>query len=271
MTFYFDEMGYDLITHVIIVDDWNDMYYADANGEVTLTLYKENSPVPLQSKTVYIFNGTGVTFFEVAKNFKTTIVHFKHSPTEQNCIVAYDDIRNVKYISLSDYICREEDTIAVKNDFIEWLIHELSLDDGYDIVILKHWPYNRTYKNRDGSTFSSFSGGWHGGSWEIVQKRASKTSGTYTYGGFTYNFDFSGCKTDLLCVLHGHEHHEMYSASASPRSYAAKCYMRDGYGGDDFTHSCVFGIIDRENRRLRIWMWHEVAAMPELDIPLDDE
>ena len=115
MTFYFDEMGYDLITHVIIVDDWNDMYYADANGEVTLTLYKENSPVPLQSKTVYIFNGTGVTFFDLLPaNY--TIKAIYHGDDNYNASVnstpaqlnKKEDVRIIIDINATDIMVDEE-------------------------------------------------------------------------------------------------------------------------------------------------------------------
>jgi len=61
----FDEIGYDIFIRVTIVDDWNDEYYADATGNVTLNVYGHDLTTPIQSKTVYLVNGTGTTFFDL--------------------------------------------------------------------------------------------------------------------------------------------------------------------------------------------------------------
>ena len=61
----FNEIGYNLFINVTIVDDWDGKYYADATGNVTLNVYGKDLTTPIQSKVVYLTNGTGVTFFDL--------------------------------------------------------------------------------------------------------------------------------------------------------------------------------------------------------------
>ena len=64
ITFAFGEIGYDLMVNLTIVDDWNDKYYADATGNVTVEVYGSLS-VPIQTRTVYLVNGTGLAAFDL--------------------------------------------------------------------------------------------------------------------------------------------------------------------------------------------------------------
>ena len=115
ITFAFDEMGYDLFTYVTIVDEWNGKYYADANGVVTLTIYKENSTVPLQSKTIHIFEGTGFTFFDLLPANYTIIAEY-HGDDNYNASVnstpaelhKKEDVRILIDINATDIMVDEE-------------------------------------------------------------------------------------------------------------------------------------------------------------------
>ena len=96
-------------------------HYADANGIVTLTIYKENSTVPLQSKTVHIFEGTGFTFFDLLPANYTIIAEY-HGDDNYNASVnstpaelhKKEDVRILIDINATDIMVDEEVYINIK-------------------------------------------------------------------------------------------------------------------------------------------------------------
>ena len=87
----------------------------DANGIVTLTIYKENSTVPLQSKTIHIFEGTGFTFFDLLPANYTITAEY-HGDDNYNASVnstpaelhKKEDVRIIIDINATDIMVDEE-------------------------------------------------------------------------------------------------------------------------------------------------------------------
>ena len=145
-------------------------------------------------------------------------------------------------------------------DMVDWLIEELSANDGYDVVILKHWMDNRVFESRTGTHTLSAADNYA----PFFDARKNKTSGTFNDStGGAHVYDFSNCKQDLLCVLHGHEHIELkYSEVGHVTTYC-------GHNFNSGNYDCMFGAIDREDNVLRVYRWNTIEAFDEWVIPLN--
>ena len=64
ITIIYDDLGYDLLVNVTIVDDFDDIYYTDATGNVVIEVYSKVSSTPLKIATVALINGTALTKIE---------------------------------------------------------------------------------------------------------------------------------------------------------------------------------------------------------------
>lgn len=205
--------------------------------------------------------------YDLCRTFISTnlIKHMNPSPSNSYAII--DDLHNVKYVVLEEYVINADGTgfeRGLTAETTEWLIRELSENDGYDIVLLKHWflkfPNQGTYSKRDGTSVADTISGYLEELTTLFINRKNKTSGTYTdVDGVSHSYDFTGCKTDLLCALHGHEHQEVYG-------YADKllCYCADWL----YNMRCTFGLIDRENGKLRVWLADKTSVLEEFAMDL---
>ncbi len=199
----------------------------------------------------------------LSKIFGTTNLRksMSESPAPVFCVV--DDFHRVKYLAVAEYLINDAgDGFArgFNTDAVEFIIRELSADDGYDIILLKHWflklENNGTYKKRNGTSVADTTSGYDVPFTQMMQARKAKTAGTYTdLNGVVHAYDYTGCKTDLLCGLHGHEHLEVYG-------YAGKllCYAANGYLNDK---TAVFGMVDRKRGRLRVWEFSSAGCLEE--------
>ncbi len=91
ITFTFDEMGYNLFVNVTIVDQFDGKYYEDANGNVTVTVYRKGTTLPMYIKTVYLINGTGSTFFDLLPANYTIKAEY-HGDDNYNASVNSSDV-----------------------------------------------------------------------------------------------------------------------------------------------------------------------------------
>lgn len=161
-----------------------------------------------------------------------------------------DDTYNVKYVILCPYYLTADGTDKVykfESGQIEWLIEELTKNDGYDIIILMHEPLkSSTLAKRDGTAYTLVDNeAKYSGVWDMLVKRKKKESGTITdTDGGVHEYDFTGCTSDYLCSLHGHTHDELYYTNEITE-YTGD-YHRTNY-------VCNFGVIDRANRKLFIY------------------
>ena len=175
-----------------------------------------------------------------------------------------DDALNVKWVIIQPYAI-DLDTAAgfttgLHTEQAEWLLHELSVDDGYDIVILQHMPLYGEYADRDGvvtnaSDFASCD------ITQMLKDRLIGESGDFTDSdGVTFNYDFAGLHGRLLCTLHGHMHTEMWRTVGELTSYCAAGYLTN--------YASTFGLIDRLNNKLKIWRFDSVECFDYLELPI---
>ena len=156
--------------------------------------------------------------------------------------VTYDPYFNVKYIVISnyDYVDSSHYQMASPAQY-DFLIEEMSKNDGYDIVICSHvglpW-YNSAINN-------------------LITARYNKTSGTVTDSmSNSHSYDFTNCENDLLVCLHGHSHSVGYNCDTGVLSQCFKNYY-------DSTRPIYFVIVDRENDQLKVW---KVTNTPEYTV-----
>ena len=189
----------------------------------------------------------------LSKVFGTTDLRkvMSESPAPVFCVV--DDFHRVKYLAVEEYLINDAGdgfSRGFNTDAMEFIIRELSCDDGYDVILLKHWflklENNGTYKMRNGANVADTNSGYDVPFTQLMQARKAKTAGTYTdLNGVAHSYDFTKCKTDLLCALHGHEHLEVYGRAGGLLCYAANGYLND--------KTAVFGMVDRKRGKLRVW------------------
>lgn len=175
-----------------------------------------------------------------------------------------DESRNVKWLIIQPYVINEDPndtsvagfTVELGTEQAKWLIRELSANDGYDIIILRHAPLNGGFVDRNGevTTISDPNGDVLEA---MLQNRISGVSGTFTdTDGVTHNYDFTNLDGNLLGMLHGHLHREVWKTTNGLTAYCADGTLHD--------MSCVFGVFDRHNKKLRIWKFDNTAAYDEL-------
>lgn len=226
-------------------------YFSEAAGAA----YRD-AAMPVQNLITVLGNHEACTSNAEAateyglKYYYTDTTKTKRMVNGRNFFVSYDDDYNVKYVAVCPYYTNNDGTregVEIRTDQMNWLLKELTADDGYDIVLLMHQLWTDTYIHRDGSVQN-----WHDAPtilknmWPVLKDRRNKRSGTITdSSGVEHTYDFSSVKTKLLCSFHGHSHEELYLSEENTTSYAANWY------GDDY--ACVFGVINRANNTLKIW------------------
>lgn len=207
--------------------------------------------------------------YDLCRTFISTNLVKHMNPSPMNCYAIYDEPHNVKYVTVEEYVINASGNgfdRGLTKETTEWLIRELSQNDGYDIVLLKHWflklPNGGLYVKRDGTQDSASASGYLEELTSLFIARKNKTSGTFTdVEGNVHSYDFTNCESDLLCALHGHEHQEIYG-------YADKllCYCADWLGDD---MNCTFGLIDRANGKLRVWIADKTSVLEEFSMNLN--
>lgn len=206
-----------------------------------------------------------------------------HKPNREGCYTVIDPKWNVKYMILSGYqgdaslyADTTYSTYYLQSYIVDWMIKELSKTDGYDVVILSHnrpscgqgsTKYNPvTEQTSDGmlsaaeilsvgNLLYTFDALW--------TARKAKTSGTIIdRQGQSHTFDFSGCNSDLLCALHGHNHEDSvwYDATSGLLEAGFDYYL----GSTTRAKSFHFVLIDRAENKLKTW---KVSAAVGSDAP----
>lgn len=246
----------------IVVD-----YFSDSAGDA----YRK-SALPVQNlitvygnHEAYTLNAENATEYGLTYYYTDTTTSGRRQPSRRGYFVSYDDVYNVKYLVVCPYYMSNDGTreaTGILTDQMTWLLRELSLDDGYDIVMLMHQLWTDTYIHRDGTIQS-----WRdapvvlNNMWTVLKDRKNKRSGTITdSSGVAHSYDFSDCKTELLCSLHGHAHEELYLSEESMVGYAADWYGRD--------NRCTFGLIDRVNNKVTFWVFDNNGCLDPLELPI---
>lgn len=214
-------------------------------------------------------SGNPMSNARLSKIFSTTNLRKVMSKSPAPVFSVVDDFHRVKYLAVSEYLINDAGTgfdRGFNADAVEFIIRELSTDDGYDIVLLKHWflklEDNGTYTQRDGTVDTSSTSGYDVPFTQLMQARKAKTSGTYTdLDGVEHSYDFTNCKTDILCCLHGHEHLEIYGYAGNLLCYAANGYLNN--------KASVFGMVDRKNGTLRVWEFSTEGCLDEFSMVIN--
>lgn len=200
----------------------------------------------------------------ISKVFGTTNLRKVMSKSPAPVYAVIDDFHRVKYLAVEEYFIDDAGgttfTRGFHTDAVDFIIRELSVDDGYDIILLKHWfpilENGGLYKNRDGTDNTESASGYDAAFTQMMKARKAKTAGMYTdLNGTAHSYDFTGCKTDILCGLHGHGHNEIYGYTGDLLCYAANGYLND--------KASVFGLVDRKNGKLRIWEFSTDGCLDE--------
>lgn len=202
----------------------------------------------------------------IRKTFGTTNLERRMITTDDvDCYIAYQPVHGVKFMCLDLYTSYTStgSSPQTTSETAEWIITELSRDDGYDIVLLMHEPTMLTYKARSDSSYSTVTSSNLTALYNLFLARKNKTSGTYTaVDNSTHGYDFTNIKGELLCMLSGHWHNEEYSDADGLTVYVQDWAGDNKYGG-------TFGLIDRDNDLLRIFRFDSVNGnYAELDIDL---
>ena len=226
-------------------------YFSDAAGAAyrAAAMPVQNLITVLGNHEACTSNAEAATEYGL-KYYYTDTTKTKRMVNGRNFFVSYDNDYNVKYVAVCPYYTNNDGTregVEIRTDQMNWLLKELTADDGYDIVLLMHQLWTDTYIHRDETVQS-----WQDAPvilenmWTVLKDRRNKRSGTITdSSGVAHTYDFSSVKTNLLCSFHGHTHEELYLSEENTTSYAANWY------GDD--NACVFGVINRANNTLKIW------------------
>lgn len=160
--------------------------------------------------------------------------------------VTYDPYFNVKYVVYSwyDYIDSSHYDVVSPAQY-EFLIEELSKNDGYDIIMCAHTRAD---------AYHEYLG-------DLVQARYNKTSGSFTdTQGITHTYDFTGCNNDLIVVLHGHSHSDWSHWDLDVLSICFKNYYESN-------RPIYFVLVDKSNERLRLWKIVNTPAYYVYSVP----
>lgn len=204
----------------------------------------------------------------ITRTFIPTNLPMYHAPSRLNSYVAIDGLHCVKYLVLDfEYIENESTKLGRGFDAptVDWMIDWMTRNDGLDIVLLQHWPTNPTWKARGESEETAHNDPWSSGTaqpvqdlWNFFLARKFKQSGTYTdMDGGTHAYDFTGCETELLCELTGHQHEEKFTTKDGFTVYTE---TRHGVT----SRACIFAVINRTTQKLHIYAFNSTEVLEEL-------
>ena len=172
------------------------------------------------------------------------------------CYTVKDNLHNVKYIIFDPYYAPNSGVpmVSVPTVVATWFVKELSKNDGYDIIFLNHQPLTDNNIHRDGTKqtwkMESYENPIFSALFNVLKDRKNKRKGTYTdTDGIAHQYDFSQCENDLLCLLHGHSHEELYYIEDGLTSYAC-----DWDGAESTGYKSTFIAVDRSRETLTAWI-----------------
>lgn len=199
-------------------------------------------------------------------NLKRTMI----STDTRDCYTVVDPLRNVKWVVVDPFGDTDPSgahgvghtVYTIPSTVARWLIDVLSEDDGNDIVFLCHLPFSPTARTRSETEETAMpTDADMSVAWNICLSRKNKTSGSVVDDdGVTQMYDFTGCKTDVLCCLHGHLHGEYISTANGLTSYVADSWS--------VNKSVLFGIIDRASGKMHIYKVNGETVADELVIDI---
>lgn len=195
--------------------------------------------------------------------------------------VVYDDMFNVKYLVIGcwDYADKTGDYTGyqwywINQTHLDYLVSEMEKNDGYDLILISHVPLemggNGSIDPTTGNAYTLnptiFITHYDPYLLPLWNARKNKTSGTITHEGLSLTYDFTNCENDCLCALAGHTHHD--GAEYIDDSNDGLLQIAFDYFTDYTIH---FGVIDRQNRKIKCWKISQSAATIVWDMPFEKE
>lgn len=201
------------------------------------------------------WDGTSTTEYFLRRIFTSKKARYI-AKSKRCCYTVKDNLHNVKYIIFDPYYAPNSGLpmVSVPTVVATWFIKELSKNDGYDIIFLNHQPLTDNNIHRDGTKqtwkMESYEEPIFSALFNVLKDRKNKRKGTYTdTDGIAHQYDFSPCENDLLCLLHGHSHEELYYIEDGLTSYVC-----DWDGAEPTGYKSTFIAIDRSKETLTAWI-----------------
>lgn len=201
------------------------------------------------------WDGTSTTEYFLRRIFTSQNAEYI-GKSKRCCYTVKDNLHNVKYIIFDPYYAPNSGVpmVSVPTVVATWFVKQLSKNDGYDIIFLNHQALTDNNVHRDGTKQS-----WKMESYEepifnalfnVLKDRKNKRKGNYTdTDGIAHQYDFSQCENDLLCLLHGHSHEELYYIEDGLTSYVC-----DWDGAEQTGYKSTFISVDRSKGTLTAWI-----------------
>jgi hypothetical protein len=201
------------------------------------------------------WDGTSTTEYFLRRIFTSQNAEYI-GKSKRCCYTVKDNLYNVKYIIFDPYYAPNSGVpmVSVPTVVATWFVKELSKNDGYDIIFLNHQPLTDNNIHRDGTKQT-----WKMESYEepiftalfnVLKDRKNKKKGTYIdTDNIAHPYDFSQCENDLLCLIHGHSHEELYYIEDGLTSYVC-----DWDGAESTGYKSTFIAIDRSKETLTAWI-----------------
>lgn len=257
------------INNINLGDSFVDNYTDEqAEGLIKITQYIKNYIGVTGNHDIQ--NATDVSQYYLRRSFGTTNLHREVIKTNyRNCYVTFDDLRRVKFIVIDPYELDSQTSVKydvkIDTNTANWLLEELSNDSERDIVILMHQPLTSRNIHRDGSlqtwTESEEYLAKMGKIFNVLKDRKNKRSGIYVDDdSVSHNYNFSNTKSDLLCIINGHSHEELYLIEDGLTTYVCDW---EGFTGNK---SNTYIIIDRHLKKMIIYKVGPTSLYERLDL-----
>lgn len=165
-----------------------------------------------------------------------------------------DEYYKVKYLVVNNYEYPDTNSShrRITTAQADFIIDELSKNDGYDIVLVCHNPLDSNELTTRDATYIAYNELFlsdttaHNSFMDMLKARKQKTSGTFTDSErATHEYDFTNVSSEILISLHGHAHFEAYRTFEDSITE----FIFDWFDGTTF----YFGYIDRENMKFKCW------------------
>lgn len=202
-----------------------------------------------------------------------------HKYNDKGIEYMIDEQRNVKYAVIGgwdyDLSLGGHSHYVIGSDTMDDIIQMLSAADGYDVVLLSHiQPFAvNTAADWIRPPVEDGSGTYEAAPLvstsettidQMIIDRKNRASGTVkdSYGN-THTYDFTGCNSDLLCCLSGHEHYDQYMW----QDRNLPVCLFDAHYRD--YHPVYLVNVDRTKRRLNVWKIDDSPMVYNYPIPFD--
>ena len=214
--------------------------------------------------------------------FNNSAYHGNVSYGNRGNEIMIDEEHSIKYLCVSCFYFLNGTNYkwTIPTADMTWILNQMSTVDDYDIVVLSHiqplgslrmWyvpavdgnPASSSQTARNGQGLAPW--GWSGLFEGLAHARKNKASGTITDSeGVTHSFDFSGCRSDLLCWLCGHHHADTYAYDDGD----VPIILFDSYSYANYPLYMVN--IDRTMERVNVWKFDEAGNIYNYQVPFTE-